>query len=761
MRPQRGAPGAPSAKAPDLRDTPASNAAATAWSLRLLAPLALLLVIAVVHAASHMDIGVDTWVSLAGGRQVIAHGVTLTDPFSFNSRAPEAPGGSGAARLLAWLHPTGWINQNWLTHVLLAWLVGSFGLDGLAAWKLGNYLLVAALLLLNAQRRRANPVVATLLVAGALLASRQFFEVRAQDVTNLLAATLMLLLTVAALGSRRAAWLVVPLFAVWGNVHGGFVWGLLALALFVAAGLAARQLGGRLLIVPSATLKTVAIAAAGALAAVVALSPYRLANLTHPLVISVSADAKVWRNVFEWLPLARGTTGERITFVLCAALAAVAAALTARRASSTRPARSGGRATEAVDPTRVLDLGSTAILVFTGVMAFESRRFLPMAYLVGAPLLAQWLTCAGERLLRGRPGKASQPAGAPARLARRLALPALWLAAATAAVVYAVPFAKVYLRPWPFDDRLASVADRVLLTIGEPWGACQFVALNHLQGRMWNFWEAGGFWAWCQPADPATGRIAAQIAIDGRAQAAYDVGVYRWHDLLEAGGPTGMQVESAGRQPGADEQAAIRSWVARRLGDDGIWLAHVAQRNADTQLARALLALPSWQVVYVDANHLLLADASTPQGRELAAGVDRGAAAFPDDVSALLTRSYRALRSAAPDGATRGLALARQAWALQPTTRAVGLAALAGLDPACAGEVAIFFQALIDDQLARGALYARRPGYYERLVGAATAARFLEQTAGARGDVEARKHAAGQRLWLAQEADRVSFMSEW
>ncbi len=758
MRQQRRAPGAPSVQAPDDRDVPAS---AGAWPLRLLAPLTLLLVIAVVHAASHMDIGVDTWVSLAGGRQVIAHGVTLTDPFSFNSRVPEPPG-DGGARLLAWLHPTGWINQNWLTHVFLARLVGSFGFDALAVWKLVNYLLVAALLLVNAQRRRANPVLATLLVAGALLASRQFFEVRAQDVTNLLAAALMLLLTVAALDARRAAWLVLPLFAVWGNVHGGFVWGLIALALFVAASFAASRLGGRLLIVPPATVRTVAIAAGGALAVVVALSPYRLANLTHALVISASADATVWRNVFEWLPLARGTAGERATFVLCAALAVVAVALTARRSPSVRASRSGVRAEEVADPTRALDLGSAAILVLTGVMAVKSRRFLPMAYLVGAPLLAQWLTCAGERLLRGRPGAAAvQPAMAAARAARRLAVPALWLLGVAVTSGYAAPFARSYLDPWPFDERHDSLADRTLLTAGEPWGACQFVTLNRLQGRMWNFWEAGGFWAWCQPADPATGRVAAQIAIDGRAQAAYDVAVYRWHDLLETGGPVGMRAESTGRQPGEEELAAIRSWVARRLGDDGIWLAHIAQRNADSQLARALLAVPSWQVVYADANHLLLVDIATPQGRDLAAAVDRGTAAFPDEVSGLLTRAYRALYPGAPDGAPRALALARQAWALQPTTRAVGLAARAGLDPACADGVRAFFDELINDQLARGTQYAQRPGYYERLVGAATAARFLEQTAATRRDVEARKRAAGQRAWLVQEANRVSLISEW
>jgi hypothetical protein len=750
-----GGPGA-APRRHDGSESAAPDGIARRWSLSRLAPLLALLAVAAVYAASHMDIGVDTWVSLAGGRHVLAHGVTLDDPFSFDSRQPPPPAGGALARLAAWLHPTGWINQNWLTHVLLAWLAGSFGLSALAAWKLLTYALVAALLLVNARLRRAEPILAVALAAGALLASRQFFEVRAQDVTNLLAVVLMLLLTAAVLRAPRVAWLVVPLFAIWGNVHGGFIWGLLALAQFAAAGAVSARLGGRVLAVPPPTLRLLAIAAAGALVAVVAASPYRLANLTHPLVISVSSDAREWRGVFEWMPLARGTAGEKAAFVGSALAALLAAGLVLRRPAPPRGSRPGGKTANA-DPTRALDLGSAAILLVTTAMAVTSRRFLPMAYLVGAPLVAQWLTAAGERLFAGRPTAAApDPAGM-----RRLLLPAAWLAVAAVAAACLVPLSRTYRGPWPFDDRHDSIGDRLLLTAGEPWGACRFVTLNGLQGRLWNFWEAGGFWSWCQPADPVTGRVAAQVAIDGRAQAAFDIGVYRWHDLLEYGGPQGMAADRDGRQPGAAELAAIREWVSHRLTADGIWMAHVAQRNLDTPLARALLTLPGWQVVYVDANHFLFVDDATPQGHAVVARVDGGAAAFPDEVSALLTRAFRASRAGLPDGPTRVLALARQAWALKPTTRAAGLAALAASDASCADAGASFLQEIVDDQLRLGAQHAREPGYYERLVGAVTAARFLEQSAGARGDLEARKRAAGQRIWLAQEADRAAALSEW
>jgi hypothetical protein len=742
-------------------DGPASGRAPSRWSIYRLAPLLVLLAVAVVHAASHMDIGVDTWVSLAGGRHVIAHGVTLTDPFSFNSRQPAEAGAGVLSRLAAWAHPSGWINQNWLTHVFLAWLSATFGLDALAAWKTLNYLLVAGLLLLNSHLRRAEPVLAVLLISGALLASRSFFEVRAQDVTNLIAVALMVLLTVAALRAPRAAWLIVPLFAVWGNAHGGVIWGLLALALFAAASAFAPVIGGRMLIVPPAARRDLAIASACSLAAVVVTSPYRLANLTHPLVISVSADAREWRNVLEWLPLARGSATEQATFVAGVLVAVLAAAVFLRGPVPSRRARGGAGVTDGVDPARAFDLGAAAILLTTGTMAVSSRRFLPMAAFVGAPLVAQWLTGASERLLGARQRRARRPATTVTNAGARLAVPLTWVLATALAAAYLVPLARTFRGPWPFDERRASVADRVLLTVGEPWDACRFLNLNHLQGRMWNFWEAGGFWSWCEEADPATGRIPVQVAIDGRAQAAYDVAVLRWHNLVESAGPTGLRAEQGGRPPGPAERAAMSSWVARRLAEDGIWIAHIAERNVSTPLAQVLLGLPAWQVVFVDAGHLLLVDAATPQGAALVARVDAGAAAFPDDVSSLLTRASRALRSGSRDGPPRGLAMARQAWAIRPTSRAVALATQAGADPVCAHDAEAFFQELLDDQIANAPRHAHRGGYYERVVGAVGAARFLEQAAAARGDTAARGRAAALVSQLSQEANRVAATSEW
>lgn len=710
----------------------------------------MLLAVAVAHAASHMDVGVDTWVSLAGGRHILAHGVDDADPFSFNSRPP-AP-----SSVLGWLHPTGWINQNWLTHVVLAAARRVGGLDALVLLKYLVYALVAVVLLLIARVRRAHPLAAALATAGALLAGRTFFEIRAQDATNLLAAALMLVLATTALRDRRAAWLLVPLFAVWGNVHGGFVWGLVAVATFVAAGAAAARIGGPLLAMPAETLRRLALAGAGALAAVVVLSPYRIANLTHPLAITVGAEARAWRSVFEWLPLARASAGERALFTAAVAVALAAALASVRRAGAARGAAAAG------EPARAFDLGAAAVLAVTVAMAVSSRRFVPMVYLVGAPLLAQWLTGACERLLGGRPlarRLAACDPGSPE--AHRLLRPALWVAAVAAVAVWASAYARVYAGPWPFDERRTSLADRALQTVGQPWEACEFVARNRASGRMWTFWEAGGFWAGCQPADPATGRVAAQVSIDGRAQAAYPAAVRGWYDLLDAGGPVGLALERARRAPTEAELASMRAFVGGRLAEDRVWLAHVPEKSQSSQLAAALFSLPTWQVVYLDAHHALLADTGSAAGRALADAVDAGTAVFPTEASRLLTRAHRELQYGGAGGERRALVAAREAFAVQPMQRAVAVATAAARDQTCLADVLAFCRQVADGAIAGRDELARRHGFHQRLTAAVQAALFRQREAQSRGDGAGARAAAEQVKWLAQEANRLVPRSEW
>ena len=88
------------------------------------------------HASTHMVGAGDTWVAMACGRHFLNHGVDTVEPFSANSHRPghteeDVDTWPGWARAITnivgfetakrW-HPTGWVNQNWLTHVIFYWL---------------------------------------------------------------------------------------------------------------------------------------------------------------------------------------------------------------------------------------------------------------------------------------------------------------------------------------------------------------------------------------------------------------------------------------------------------------------------------------------------------------------------------------------------------------------------------------------------------------------------------------------------------------
>jgi len=720
------------------------------WSIRRLGPLWLLLAVAVTHAASHMDIGVDTWISLASGDHVLGHGVPAADPFSFRSRAPSAPAAEDGLgrRAVLWLLPDGWIDQAWITHAAFAVVHRVAGLGGLVLLKYASYALVAVLLLLTARVRGAEPGLALVASGLALLAGRTFYEIRPQDVTNLIAVALMLLLA-ATPRAPRTVWAAVPLFALWGNLHGGFLWGLLALVAFVGAGFLARGLAGKALALPPDTLRSLGVATLASLVALVTLSPYRLANLTHPIVVSFGADAREWRSVAEWLPLTAGSTAEKVIFALWM-LVIVAAALAAWRgaappADGRTPRRAGETAGDGA-----FDLGAAAIVALTCAMAVTSRRFLPMAYLVAAPLVAQWLTPVWDRLAPGGSARAG-------RVARAVAL----VLAAVVALGYALAFGRTFYGPWPFDERRVSFSERALQTAGLPWDACRFVRVNGIQGRMWNFWEMGGFWAACQDGDAVTGRIPVQITFDGRAQVAYDINARRLYDLFDAGGPTGLRLDAAARDASPEESEVIRTWVDRSLPEENVWIAHLPERKKASRLTVALFSLPQWQPVYQDERDTLLVDTSTAQGAALAAAVDAGEVEFPDEPARLLTLAYRTLVTDGPAGLAKAFALARQAYVLRPSPRAVVLASGAARNIEVTAAARAFCREIVDDAIRRHAEIVREHGGYTRLAAAVEAARYLQQAAQSARDEAGRRQATEQLRWLAQEANRLVAASEW
>jgi hypothetical protein len=709
-----------------------------------LLPATVLLFTALLFAVSHSNPLVDTWLSLAAGRHISAHGVDDVDPFSFASRPSAAASLSPGAGMLpmawAWLHPTGWINQKWLTHLALFHVHRLGGGGALLAWKIVLYALLTAALLRAALVRGASWLSAAATAALALLISRPYLEIRAQDVTNLALAALMLVLALAGRGRARAFWLLPPLFAVWSNAHGGFVFGVLLVVVFVAVTALAGDAGEDTEGDSRAVLHHGAAALAVSLAVAVAASPYRLANLTHPLGMTAGKNAALWRTIVEWRPSWKGTVAESGPVVLLALAVVAAAALATLRRKE--------RASERPAWQDVAVAGAAVGL------AVSSLRFVPVAAFVCAPLLAGWWDAeTGRRAASRTSGRAP---GATRRAA--VTAGALWLAAAAAVIGFAVRFSSTYLAPWPGDRERTSALDRMTGSFAFPEGVCAFLAANRVSGRLWVPWDAAGYVLWRQTPDAATGQPPVQVLIDGRAQDVFTTTQFQTYLDLAAGGPTGRLVTARGTPPNAAEAAASRAWVERELRRLGIWLFDVSRVTQRTWATMAVLNLPAWQPVYLDDEHTLLADTATADGAALSTGVDTGATRFPEPYSALLTRARRAQAGGGAGRDEKVVILARQAYEARVSPRAVRLAADAAQSPAGRARAEAFWRAVADDFFARQAEYRDAHGYGLRLLAAQAA---LELLAAGPFSATGAAATAGRRAELARERARVEAALLW
>jgi hypothetical protein len=169
----------------------------------------------------------DFYMSLLGGRFIAAHGFVTHDPFP-----TVAQGGT-------------WLNQQWLSQVAFFRAAGALGQTGLTVVYAGLLAVPLAALLWICRRKGAVMLIAiTVVYFPGLLA---VIHPRAAGFTVLAFSLLVALIAIAwrarpeGEGRSRALILsllaILALFALWANLHGGFIAGLLLIGL-VTVGLA-------------------------------------------------------------------------------------------------------------------------------------------------------------------------------------------------------------------------------------------------------------------------------------------------------------------------------------------------------------------------------------------------------------------------------------------------------------------------------------------------------------------------------------------
>lgn len=212
------------------------------------------------HACTHMVAAGDTWVAMACGRHHSNHGVDTVEPFSANSHdagptkksiqkwpkwARSIAGKFDLETVRKW-HPTGWVNQNWLTHTTFYQLASKFGsggeynYDALVYWKFIIFTIEAFCIYFFARLIGVSVPMSALSSAMAMLIGRSFLDIRPACYANLLASGLLLVMALAIYKNYRYIWLIVPITVFWANVHGGYIYVFLMMIPFVGVFLLAN-----------------------------------------------------------------------------------------------------------------------------------------------------------------------------------------------------------------------------------------------------------------------------------------------------------------------------------------------------------------------------------------------------------------------------------------------------------------------------------------------------------------------------------------
>ncbi len=207
------------------------------------------------HSSTHMVGAGDTWVAMACGRHFINHGVDTVEPFSANSHRAgpteqdvrKWPGWAqwitdkvGLETVKYW-HPTGWVNQNWLTHVIFYWLTHlspfadaeTYSFNTLVYWKFAIYIITIICVYYTGRLLGVNPALSAVFACFALFTGRSFLDIRPAGFSNLLVAVFILILVLATYRNILYIWLIVPVTVFWCNVHGGYIYVFIMLIPFI------------------------------------------------------------------------------------------------------------------------------------------------------------------------------------------------------------------------------------------------------------------------------------------------------------------------------------------------------------------------------------------------------------------------------------------------------------------------------------------------------------------------------------------------
>ena len=377
-----------------------------------------------------------------------------------------------------------------------------------------------------------------------------------------------------------------------------------------------------------------------------------------------------------------------------------------------------------------IDLALITIAAMTAYMAVRSRRFIPIAGYAACPVIAmitdQLIQTASAAWNFYKRGRYSVP-----RMPRVIQWAVIIIAIAVTGGlggVWGWKFKKVYLDPWPSEDKLTSVFIRMTASAVKPFDACAFMRANHLEGNMFNYWTEGGFIGWGQEPDPNTGKTPLQLFMDGRAQAAYNYDAYiRWSEIM-FGGETVQRARVRRQNLTNEDYIEIGKWIDGQLRQSKVWVVLMPANQFDTPFVTGLEHTANWLLVFLNDKQRMYVDVTTPKGLALFKGIEDGSTKYPEEYvrDIMIANNALSFGNNRPEILERGLNSALKA--MEASNMRAPMQMIQTFYeryPQCRPEIDAFWKKMLDDFTANQKEYLSHDGYYNKIVGALMAIQNL------------------------------------
>jgi hypothetical protein len=447
-----------------------------------------------------------------------------------------------------------WRNHEWLTELVMVIAYNAFGVVGLKLWKFACVAATMVLMAIAMAETGASPTIQLNLLALAALAMIPQNQFRPQLFSfMLLAATLALLARHNYRGPAHL-WLVIPIMALWGNLHGGFIIGIATLAVYTGVVTLQDLVARRGL---ERGLRLGVLTVAGTLATLI--SPYGIDNWL--VVINALKVHAAHPIIADWQPLLHALVEQwranPPTVIFFLSGIAIMASFVVTFARSPHG----------------LDLPLVAIAAMMTVAAFAAVRNMPLAVIACmAPLARHTEMIVARRRNRRCVENAVPPADTKLHDVSATALDHgersgvnPWL------VVFIAAAMAIFARL--FSPKLAVDVHEY------PVGAVAFMRSHGLGGNILDEFGWGEYLIW--HLEPGS-----KVFIDGRYDSVYSEAIVNQYLDIDLGHPNGLEVL----------RGYPNDFVLISLKAPGVSL---------------MKSAPGWKLVYHDATAVLFARANS------------------------------------------------------------------------------------------------------------------------------------------------------